>query len=221
MGRYALGGLWGLCLVIGCGGDPPATSSCSAFGQACMTGCCSPYVCNGTTGVCAMASTSSTVKSTCTTEACKSGVGSFQVCVTSGAPTYYKTSDGTKYTCSSTTSASCETAASAVATWCQNAKVVKLPTAWPCTADSQCAAPNLCYSGITGGNEATGNSWCSGNCLSDDGCGDYAWCVADNLKHYRCFPNCNSTADCAIFGAGITCQPTTTIQGEQITVCTG
>jgi hypothetical protein len=77
--------------------------------------------------------------------------------------------------------------------------------------------------GCSSGDCSTGG-WCTSGCTTNVQCGINAygaldWCVENGAGVDVCFPGCASTADCAIYGSGSTCQETIATNGAVATIC--
>ena len=82
------------------------------------------------------------------------------------------------------------------------------PLGYPCQSDGQCA------SGTCNG------YFCTRSCFSNADCSGSNWCLRTKADTYRCFPECNSDANCALLGAGVKCYPgVATISGFKTNVC--
>src|SRR5262249_13079501 len=142
----------------------------------------------------------STTASCASPHTCAHG-GTWQACSTASS-SYYKTSDGQQFTCASRSN--CTSAANSLISYC--GALTGLPIGYACTANSQCASGNCI-------------GWCSDVCVSDAGCGDFAWCLENSGGGFTCFPNCNTTADCSSYGAGVSCQAVVSHSGASATAC--
>jgi len=82
--------------------------------------------------------------------------------------------------------------------------------------DAQCQSTSDCSSGVCNGNPG----WCTELCTSDTDCPS-GWCIQNSNSVYSCFPGCSSSADCDTYGVpGLSCQPTTSIDGAGAGICT-
>jgi hypothetical protein len=86
---------------------------------------------------------------------------------------------------------------------------VNQPEGSPCLDNSQCAQ------------QACNGVFCSHSCVNDAACGAYAKCMFTQNQSYNCFPSCTNNADCAIFGAGLTCQAGTSRDNASVMICSG
>ena len=88
----------------------------------------------------------------------------------------------------------------------------------PCTADTECASGSCsiwCQAPC-----GAGNSICSSTpSRLENAQGQLNWCILSNANTTSCFPGCLVDSDCAVFGAGLTCQSVTDVDGLTDSVC--
>lgn len=78
------------------------------------------------------------------------------------------------------------------------------PVGMACSSDSECAS-----------NDCIG--WCTQGCSSSSDC-DGGYCVENTSNENLCFPSCGDTDHCSTF-PGTTCQPSTSVDGIEMMVC--
>lgn len=82
-----------------------------------------------------------------------------------------------------------------------------LATGDPCTAHAQCLSGEC-------------SNYCTKTCTSTAACGSANSCL-ETATGPACIPFCQTNADCTIFGAGITCQESTDLNGLKLKGCFG
>ena len=76
-----------------------------------------------------------------------------------------------------------------------------------CTADAQCASRSC-------------SSYCTRTCTANSQCGPGNFCL-DTADGPLCIPSCGSSAECSVFGAGVTCAESTDPTGATQRGCFG
>jgi hypothetical protein len=94
-------------------------------------------------------------------------------------------------------------------------QVAGLDASYTSAIDAPCQSSADCASGVCTGSPG----WCSLPCSGDADCPE-GYCVENTNKVNACFPACSFNADCGAYGvSGLTCQPTTTVDGVATSIC--
>lgn len=78
-----------------------------------------------------------------------------------------------------------------------------------CDVASQCASKRCL------------NGYCTKSCAATADCGSANYCLDTSLFGLICVPFCTGNPDCAVFGAGVTCQMSTDPKGLTLRGCFG
>jgi hypothetical protein len=88
----------------------------------------------------------------------------------------------------------------------------------PCTANSQCVTGSCatwCQASCSVSNSAClSQSWSTANVEGFDN-----WCLTTVAGDDRCFPGCNTNADCAVYGSAVSCKSFVDVLGFTHSTC--
>jgi hypothetical protein len=94
-------------------------------------------------------------------------------------------------------------------------QVAGIDSSYASAIDAPCRSSADCATGVCTGTPG----WCSQVCGSDGDCLEGV-CVENSNNVLACFPVCTANADCGAYAvSGLSCQPTTSVDGTVTSIC--